>query len=268
MANRRMFSRDVTTADVFLDMPLSAQALYFHLGLAADDEGFLASPLSILRMVGGCRDDLSLLIAKKFVIPFDSGVCVIRHWRANNYCRSDRFKPTLYTAERAALTIGTDLVYQMNTSGIPSDNQRYTQYSRVEESIDIVGQDCPTPPGDDLSAEADEASSKRKQQREIVAQVVQHLNKKTGAKFSPATKTTERLISGRLSEGYTVQDFIAVIDRKCTDWLSDAKMCQYLRPDTLFSPSKFESYLHGVQASTPAPGGQKQPERSTQPRWD
>jgi len=139
MANRRMFSRDVASSDAFLDMPLSAQALYFHLGLAADDEGFLNSPLSVLRMVGGCRDDLNLLIAKKFVIPFESGVCVIRHWRTNNYCRSDRFKPTLHTAERAMLTIGSDLVYQMDTTGIPDDNLRYTdgipsivEYSKEE----------------------------------------------------------------------------------------------------------------------------------------
>jgi len=98
-------------------------------------------------------------------------------------------------------------------------------------------------------------------------QIIQHLNAKTGAKFSPTAKATVRLINGRLSEGYTVQDFITVIDRKCADWLSDPKMCQYLRPDTLFSPSKFEGYLHGVQAPAPAQGEQKQEGRVLQ-RWD
>jgi len=103
MANRRMFSMDIVGADKFLDMPASAQALYFHLGMRADDDGFLASPVSVLRMIGSCKDDLTLLAAKGFVIPFASGVCVIRHWGINNYIQSDRYHPTIHAEEKAQL---------------------------------------------------------------------------------------------------------------------------------------------------------------------
>ena len=100
-----------------------------------------------------------------------------------------------------------------------------------------------------------------------VSQIIQHLNVKTGAKFSSTSKATIRLIGARLSEGYAVQDFITVIDRQCAAWLSDARMCQYLRPSTLFAPSKFEGYLHGVASLAPAQGEQK-PEGRVLQRWD
>lgn len=103
MAERRMFSKAIAETDQFLEMPLSAQALYFHLGLHGDDEGFVGNPKRIIRMTGAAEDDIKLLIAKGFVISFDSGVVVIRHWRINNYTQSDRRKDTLYTAEKSLL---------------------------------------------------------------------------------------------------------------------------------------------------------------------
>lgn len=103
MADRRMFSKAVTETDQFLEMPLSAQALYFHLGLHGDDEGFVGNPKRIVRMTGAAEDDIKLLIAKGFVIAFDSGVVVIRHWQINNYIQADRRKNTLYVAEKSLL---------------------------------------------------------------------------------------------------------------------------------------------------------------------
>ena len=101
MAQRRMFSRTITESDAFTEMPLSAQALYFHLGLNADDDGFVNSPKHVQRGIGAAEDDLAILVAKRFLIPFDSGVVVIRHWKTNNYIRHDRYntrKPVVITS--------------------------------------------------------------------------------------------------------------------------------------------------------------------------
>ena len=100
MAKRRMFSQAVVESDDFLDMSMSAQALYFHLSMFADDEGFLGNARSIQRSVGASADDLKLLQAKGYVLRFDSGVVFLPHWKLNNCIRSDRFQPTVYQAER------------------------------------------------------------------------------------------------------------------------------------------------------------------------
>ena len=103
MAERRMFAKTIIDSDAFLDMPLSTQALYFHLSMRADDEGFLNNPKKVLRMIGAADDDLKVLFAKNFVIPFDNGVVVIKHWKIHNYIQKDRFKPTVYEEEKAML---------------------------------------------------------------------------------------------------------------------------------------------------------------------
>lgn len=100
---RRLFSQSITETDAFLDMPLTAQGLYFHLGMNADDDGFV-SPRKIMRMVGANADDLRVLIAKRFVLSFDSGVVVIKHWLINNSIRRDRYHATTWQKELATLT--------------------------------------------------------------------------------------------------------------------------------------------------------------------
>lgn len=104
MADRRMFSKSVIDSDLFLDMPLSAQALYFHLSMRADDDGFVNNPKKIQRMVGASDDDCKILVAKKFIIPFESGIVVIRHWKIHNYIQKDRYKETAYFDEKAQLS--------------------------------------------------------------------------------------------------------------------------------------------------------------------
>lgn len=103
MANRRMFSNSIVDSDAFLDMPLSAQALYFHLCMRADDEGFINNYKKIQRMIGASDDDLKLLILKRFLITFDTGVVVIKHWYIHNYIQNDRFKPTVHQEEKKML---------------------------------------------------------------------------------------------------------------------------------------------------------------------
>ena len=129
MAERRMFAKTIVDSDAFLDMPLSAQALYFHLSMRADDDGFVNNPKKIQRMIWASDDDYKLLIAKSFVLLFESGVIVIKHWRINNYIRGDRYKETVYTEEKDLLSVKDNGSY---TFGIPSDNhlvyQMDTQY--------------------------------------------------------------------------------------------------------------------------------------------
>lgn len=132
MAERRMFAKTITESDAFLDMPMSSQCLYFHLGMVADDDGFVNSPKKIQRMIGASEDDLKLLIAKRFLLPFESGVVVIKHWKMNNFIRNDRYKPTVYQEEKALLTTNENGSYSL---GIPNDNQRYTQVRLGKVSI-------------------------------------------------------------------------------------------------------------------------------------
>lgn len=116
-----MFAKTIIDSDAFLDMPLSTQSLYFHLSMRADDEGFLNNPKKIQRMIGASDDDLRLLIAKKFLIPFESGIVVIKHWRIHNYIQSDRFKPTVYTEEREMLKLKKNKAYSLDVSTLDTE---------------------------------------------------------------------------------------------------------------------------------------------------
>lgn len=128
MAERRMFSKKITESDAFLSLPLSSQCLYFHLSLNADDDGFVNSPKKVMKMIGASEDDANLLLSRRFIIAFDTGVIVIKHWRMNNYLRSDRYKPTDYTDEMQMLTVKEngsysrkdELVYHPSTTGTRS----------------------------------------------------------------------------------------------------------------------------------------------------
>lgn len=111
MAQRRMFSMQIVDTDAFMDMPLSAQALYFHLGMRADDDGFVSNARRIQRLIGAADDDLRLLALKRFILTFDSGIIVIKHWRMLNTIRGDRYKPTLYKDEKATLYLKPDGAY-------------------------------------------------------------------------------------------------------------------------------------------------------------
>ncbi len=113
MAQRRMFSSEIVNSDAFLDMPISSQALYFQLGMRADDDGFV-NPRSIMRLVSATEDDLKLLIAKKFIIPFENGVIVIKHWRINNFVRKDRYHETLYLQQKEKLYVKPNQAYSLN----------------------------------------------------------------------------------------------------------------------------------------------------------
>ncbi len=119
MAERRMFAKTIVLSDAFLDMPLSARCLYFTLGMLADDDGFINNPKSVIRQCGASDDDIKVLLSKRFVLAFENGVLVVKHWRINNYLRNDRYKETVYKDEKDSLTVGEDGNYHLKP-GIPS----------------------------------------------------------------------------------------------------------------------------------------------------
>jgi hypothetical protein len=138
MAERRMFAKTIVLSDAFLDMPMGARCLYFTLGMFADDDGFVNSPKSIMRQIGASEDDLKVLVAKKFILPFESGIIVIKHWRINNYLRNDRYNATKYIEEKKELVVEENGSYtKVDVLGIPNSGiPSIGKDSLVEESIE------------------------------------------------------------------------------------------------------------------------------------
>ena len=132
MARRRMFSKAIIDSDAFLDMPVTTQLLYFHLSMRADDDGFINRPKSIMRACGGNDDDMKILIAKKFIIPFESGIVVIKHWKIHNLIAKDRYTETTYKEEKATLMLDEKNAY---TLCIQDVNKMDTQVSIGKSSL-------------------------------------------------------------------------------------------------------------------------------------
>lgn len=228
MAERRMFAKQIVDSDAFLDMPLSAQALYFHLAMRADDDGFVNNPKKIQRMIGASDDDCKLLIMKRFVLAFESGVIVIKHWRIHNYIQKDRYKETAYQEEKAMLIVKDNKAYSLSDKPCTQvvskmDTQNRLDKIRLEEDEDIL-------------------SEKKKQETQYIKTIVDYLNEKAGTKYRASTEDTAKHIRARLNENFTLDDFFAVIDKKCAEWMG-TEFEKFLRPKTLFG-SKFESYLN------------------------
>lgn len=194
--------------------------------MLADDDGFVNSPKSIMRQCGASQDDMSVLLQKKFVLPFDSGVIVIRHWRINNYLRSDRYTETKCLDEKEQLTVDKTGAYEFGIpGGIPSINNNITlsDTTLIDKPID--------------KKNVDNTNDK------YYVEIIDYLNLKTGSNYRYSTKSIREYINGRLREGYTVDDFKTVIDKKCLEW-EGTDQEQYLRPSTLFAPKHFAEYLN------------------------
>lgn len=228
MAERRMFAKTIIDSDAFLDMPLSTQSLYFHLSMRADDDGFINNPKKIQRMVGCGDDDLKLLMAKRFILVFDSGVIVIKHWKIHNYIRNDRYKPTLYQEEKAELaeknskayTFKTEVIESENHLGIPDDNRMgYQMDTQVRLGKDRLVKDKKK-----NSVEPSSTMSK------LFEKVWKTYPKKTNKKkareqFLKKFKTEEDLES--FKKGY--KDYLAYI--KLNDWYHPQELFRWIRDD-------------------------------------
>lgn len=243
MAQRRMFSKKITETDRFLEMPLSSQALYFHLSMGADDEGFIDRAKTIQRTIGASDDDIKLLIAKGFLIPFESGVVVIRHWRIHNFIQSDRFQKTIHEKERNKIEYDNSKTAQIKApehwiqNGSKMDPQYRLGKDRLDKDrLDIYSR---------VSDETPTASKDEKEEKNLTAktkEILEYLNSKLSTNYKSTSKKTQSLVRARLNEGYAVDDFKKIIDIKYDEWIN-TNMSKYLRPETLFS-NKFESYIN------------------------
>ena len=163
MAERRMFAKTIIDSDAFLDMPTSARLLYYDLGMRADDDGFVNSPKKIIRMTGASDDDLSVLIAKKFIIPFENGIVVIKHWRIHNYIRKDTYNETAYKEEKAMLILDENKSYKLvESKRIQSVDEPSTQVRLGKVSIGKDRLDNNIPASEEKSSTASAKASKHK----------------------------------------------------------------------------------------------------------
>lgn len=244
MAERRMMSKSIIKSDTFLDMPATTQNLYFHMLLDADDDGFINAPKSIMRMIGAKEDDMKVLVAKQFVIPFESGVVVIKDWKIHNYIQNDRYKPSTLP-ERDLLNIQKDKTYtlksdvsRMDTECIQTVSIGKDRLGKVRLGKDRIGKDRIGKVSIDTLCHVSHDNVDKSH-----FEIIEYLNLKTGSKFKPTTKPYVQAIRSRLKEGYTVDDFKTVIDKKCREW-KGTKLEKYLTPKTLFAPSHFDTYLN------------------------
>lgn len=141
MAEKRMFAKQIVLSDEFLDMPMSSRCLYFTLSMFADDDGFINNPKSIMRQCGASNDDMNVLLAKKFIIQFESGIIVIKHWRINNYLRKDRYTETTYIKEKEQLHLKENGAYTTDKNvgiplGIPSIDKNSIDKNRLDKYIE------------------------------------------------------------------------------------------------------------------------------------
>ena len=234
MAERRMMSKSIIKSDTFLDMPATTQNLYFHMLLDADDDGFINAPKSIMRMIGAKDDDMKVLAAKQFVIPFESGVVVIKDWKIHNYIQNDRYKPSTLP-ERDLLNIQKDKTYTLKSDVSRMDTECI---QTVSIGKDRIGKDRIGKVSIDTLCHVSHDDVDKSH-----FEIIEYLNLKTGSKFKPTTKPYIQAIISRLKEGYTVDDFKTVIDKKCREW-KGTKLEKYLTPKTLFAPSHFDTYLN------------------------
>ena len=221
-----MFAKTIIDSDAFLDMPHTTQLLYFHLAMRADDDGFINNPRAIMRNSKCSETDLQMLAHKKFIIPFESGIVVIKHWKIHNYIAKDRYKETKYKEEKATLALDENNSY---TKCIQPVYELQTQDRLGKDSIYY---------------------------KNIYSEVIKHQNEKTGASYKASTKKTQTCIHARLEEGFTLEDFKTVIDKKCDEWRG-TEWEKYLRPETLFG-TKFESYLNAKVTKKPVNTGMAQ----------
>lgn len=203
MAERRMISKKITDTDAFLDMPLTTQALYFHFLQNADDDGFVGNPNSIMRKVGASKNDYDLLMVKRFIIVFDSGICVIKHWRIHNYIQKDRYVPTTFIKEKAQLETEENGAY---TECIQNVSNLYAQYSIGKDSIveDSIGKD---------SIEGERAPTREPVHSKAQA-IVDLFNGlcPSLSKVTVLSTSREKAITARLKE-FTVEQFTTVFKK-------------------------------------------------------
>lgn len=230
MAQRRMFSKKIVDTDLFIEMSPTAKLLYFYLNMSADDDGFVGNPKTIKLVSGATDDDLKILVAKQFIIPFESGVIVIKDWKIHNYIQKDRYSKTQYTDEKSQLVVEENGTYTRCIQNVSKlDTQDRLGKDRLgEDSID------------NMSVKTDDVIP--------YSEIIEYLNEKTGRSFRNVD-ANKKLIKSRWNDGYKLDDFKTVIDNMVANWsgkeFDGTPAENYLQPKTLFS-NKFDSYLNQI----------------------
>ena len=264
MAEKRMFTQKIIDSDAFLDMPTSAQALYFHLNMRADDDGFVNNPRKITRYVGANDDDLKLLLMKRFIIGFDSGVIVIKHWRMHNTLKMDRYKPTDYQEEFAQLTVKSNKAYtdrmpdgsadfDCGTSLEPEWNQNGNQLEpqiRVDKNrLDQNRED-----------EAEVPAPSRKSSFDRITEAWNSLGLSTVTKIAPGTKRYN-LLNKRLKDYGEAEVLRAVENVRNSPFLTGGGANGWTATfDWFIKPNNFVKVLDGNYLDRPK---QTQPQAAT-----
>jgi hypothetical protein len=234
-AERRMFAKTIVLSDAFLDMPMGARCLYMTMGMVADDDGFVNAPKSIMRQISATEDDLKVLIAKHFVIPFDSGIIVIKHWRINNYLQKDRYQETKYLEEKNMLSIGTKGDYSLK--------EDECIHSSVYTGKDSIGKDSIE---DNISFTNvnDMSDSKIRQDIKTAVDAWNALSPLGFSKISRLLPSSERYkrLKTRISE-YGIDDVIKAIDNvRNSEYLRNAPWFAF---DWFVRPNNFPKVLDG-----------------------
>ncbi|MFK4904177.1 conserved phage C-terminal domain-containing protein [Lactococcus petauri] len=234
MAQRRMFSKKIVETDFFMEMSPTAKLLYFYLNMSADDDGFVGNPKTIKLISGATDDDLKILIAKQFIIPFDSGVIVIKDWKIHNYIRKDTYNHTVYSGEKSMLETNENGSYVLKDNFPSTERPRKVDTGKDRLGKDRLGKD------NNMSDKSDEVIP--------YSEIISYLNQKTGRSFRNVD-ANKKLIKARWNEGFKVEDFKTVIDNMVANWsgklFNDVPAENYLQPKTLFS-NKFDSYLNQI----------------------
>lgn len=199
-----MISKKIVDTDLFLDMPTSSRLLYYDLLIRADDDGFVGNPKRITKMIGASDDDLRILIAKRFIIPFESGICVIKDWRIHNYIKSDRYQPTQYVEEKAQLMltsnksyelIGTKMEPERLQSGTKMDTQVRLGKDRLELDKDR----------DNISTTTGDVAEK------LINPDLAEINQYWDKNISPITPAIAQEFNALLQKGVKAEIIIAAI---------------------------------------------------------
>lgn len=252
MAKKRMFNLNVLETDAFMDLPLSAQALYFHLCMRADDDGFIGNPKRITQNIGASIDDLKLLIAKRFVLVFEDGVIVIKHWRMHNVIKSDRYIKTNFIEDLSQLHIKENGAYttiqelpgaQMERKWITDGAQMAQTCSADKNSIDIVKNSGVT-----------NVTPRRTDERQTVTDAWNAAGISPIKKIMPETKR-DRMLAARIRE-YGLEDVLAAIGKVKESAFLKGKNDRgwVVTFDWFLTPSNFQKVLEGNYADTKPQG--------------
>lgn len=231
MAERRMISRAIIDSDAFLDMPASTQNLYFHLNIRADDEGFIDGPKKIMRSIGANQNDLEILLSKRYLLAFDSGVIVIKHWRLHNLIRKDRAKDTLYIEEKQSLFTKRDGSYTDHPieDGQPNDNQVTTKCPRSIGEYSIV------------------KGSREEKRKDLLFEIWKHWNSKKELPHDPYMPThfgIDHIALLDSAKGHGIEKI-----KQCIDQLANSYQTLDVKPSSPKSILKNNTVNHWIETT-------------------